>query len=284
MANSLLTSVLFGLVGMFGWGIADFLARDAISKIGDLNTLLWSQLIGFLALFGFAFVSPSYFIIDQADFLIFLITGFLWTFAYLAFYRALGVGKLSVVSPIGSAWGAISACLGFFILGEALPTLGYAGIVFAFFGITLVSVRFSDLKSGVKLDEGVVFAFLAMLGWGILFFLFKFASSSGVAVPMILKGVAVLFLIPVFAYVGRRPRLNKSAILSVLGVGLLDDLAFVSVVYGISKGLVSVVAPISSAFPAVTVSLAFVILRERLELNQWVGLILILLAIISLSI
>ena len=40
----LAAGVLFGLLGLLGWGFADFLAKKLVDKIGGFNALLFQQL------------------------------------------------------------------------------------------------------------------------------------------------------------------------------------------------------------------------------------------------
>ncbi|MFN2571957.1 MAG: hydantoinase B/oxoprolinase family protein, partial [Gemmatimonadales bacterium] len=48
METTLLTAITAGLLGMLGWGCADFFAKKTIDKIGDLPTLFWGQLLGLI--------------------------------------------------------------------------------------------------------------------------------------------------------------------------------------------------------------------------------------------
>jgi uncharacterized membrane protein len=52
----------------------------------------------------------------------------------------------------------------------------------------------------------------------------------------------------------------------------------------VSTGVVSLVAPLSSASPAVTVVLAQVFLKERLIKSHWYAVVLVILGILFLSI
>lgn len=53
--------------------------------------------------------------------------------------------------------------------------------------------------------------------------------------------------------------------------------------YAISKGQTAIVAPIAGSSPAVFVALAFFIFKEKLNKKQWLGIVLALVGIISLS-
>ncbi len=278
--------LLYGLIAMLGWGIADFLARKAIDEIGDINSLFWTQMIGAVLLGVYFLVVPSEFSFPITSFNVGLlaITSFLWAFAYLAFYKAISVGKLAVVSPIGSAWGALGAIIGFFVFGEVLSLFGYLGVSLVVLGVILASTKLSELRGRIKLDSGVVYALIAFGMWGVLFSLLKLVYAGGeVTIPFLLKAITVFLLLIIF-FIRKIPiRWSRRASLYVFGVGLLDTIAFVSMTTGLQKGFVSIVGPVASTFPAVTVCLAYIFLKERLELNQWVGILSIIAGIVMLS-
>jgi drug/metabolite transporter (DMT)-like permease len=67
-------------------------------------------------------------------------------------------------------------------------------------------------------------------------------------------------------------------------VGLMDTAAFVANNAGLHIGPVSVVSVLASLYGAVTVLLAWIFLRERLERSQWLGIVLIFIGIVCVSI
>jgi drug/metabolite transporter (DMT)-like permease len=69
----------------------------------------------------------------------------------------------------------------------------------------------------------------------------------------------------------------------LLGVGILDTAAFIFNNAGLRTGQVSVVSVLASLYGAVTVVLAWIFLRERLERSQWLGIVLIFAGIVLVS-
>ena len=67
-------------------------------------------------------------------------------------------------------------------------------------------------------------------------------------------------------------------------VGFMDTAAFVANNAGLHIGPVSVVSVLASLYGAVTVLLAWLFLRERLERSQWLGIVLIFVGIVCVSI
>lgn len=78
--------------------------------------------------------------------------------------------------------------------------------------------------------------------------------------------------------------INWSSDLRGIGWGLLTGIVGTTATYcffvAVSQGSSSLVLPLTSLYPAVTVILAFVILREPIHLRQALGIILAIIAII----
>jgi drug/metabolite transporter (DMT)-like permease len=68
-----------------------------------------------------------------------------------------------------------------------------------------------------------------------------------------------------------------------LALGLMDTAAFVANNLGLQTGHVGIVTVLSSLFAAVTVLMGYLFLRERLQRNQWFGVLLIFVAIVLVS-
>ena len=71
--------------------------------------------------------------------------------------------------------------------------------------------------------------------------------------------------------------------LALIGAGLCDNLAFVAFNTGLSNTHTSIVTALASLFSAVTVLLAWAILRERLSIGQWAGVSVILIGVLLVS-
>ena len=54
--STTILSILSGIVGMFGWGIYDFLGSVFAKQIGPFKSFFWSQLAGLISVLLLAFV------------------------------------------------------------------------------------------------------------------------------------------------------------------------------------------------------------------------------------
>jgi drug/metabolite transporter (DMT)-like permease len=58
----------------------------------------------------------------------------------------------------------------------------------------------------------------------------------------------------------------------IVPIGILDTMAFLSAAIGFTTDQVSAVSVLASLFSAVTVLLAWIFLREKLQWSQWLGI------------
>lgn len=130
------------------------------------------------------------------------------------------------------------------------------------------------------------YAILCIFWWGLWGFLSKIGSGS--ANPLQMQVLFTLGMLPVAVgmllqmqwKLDRNPGGATYGILSgvVTGLGTLGYYA------ALREQNASVVTPLTGLFPVLTIVLAFIVLRERLNMVQWGGMILALASIVVLSI
>ncbi len=139
-----------------------------------------------------------------------------------------------------------------------------------------------------RLSRGVGWAVLAAVGFGFMFWFLGFhvIPLVGDAVSVWVMRLTALVSLAIFALPTRQSlRLPHGRIWwQLAAVGVMDTAAYVSNNAGLHIGPVSVVSVLASLYGAVTVLLAWIFLRERLERTQWLGIVLIFAGIICVSI
>ena len=283
--------VIAGLLSMFSWGTAIFLAAIASRKLGNVLTLFWMQLFGFLAATLFLLMSfhslPLDLVLKNVPILV--LVAILQVVAYLAFYKGLEKAQVSLVSPIGAAWGLITALLGVLFLKENLGAVQILALGLIILGIILLSVNITDLLrlKKVNLLDGVKEGVIAMLGWGVSLFLLIFATKDlGWFLPAIVfRFFVLLLLVGYMLFTGKLTSVKSTKIpLSLLIlIGVFDIGGFFSYSLGVSGSQASIVAPIGSAFTLVTVILAKVFLKEKWDLGKAAGILMIVGGLVLIS-
>ncbi len=284
---SLSAGILAGIAAALCWGAADFFAKiivDKLGKGGDLKALFWTRVAGLIPLvLLFAIMQPA---LPSGVFPALVLLGAIDFIAYYSFFRGVSKGEVSIVCPISSAWGAVAVLISFAFIGETLDALRVFGIAAAVVGVMLTSTDLSRLRRGARLSNGATEALLAMLGWGIIWALIG-AWGKGIGWLAIIFGMRIVTSALIGGYAGARKVRISSGIgavaLLILAGGMLDAIGYLFASWGMGGELVSIVAPISATYPAVTVLLAAYLLREKLALNQLIGVLAILAGVAALA-
>ena len=274
-----LISVLAGLGGMFGWGISDFFANISSDKIGHSKTVFWSQLAGMLFLGLLMFFVASNFSLTPSLVLLFVIASLCYTIGYMYFYKAFEIGNVSVVSAAINLNVVVAMTLAFIFKGQKLIGYQPLAVFLILFGVTLVSLNIKDLiNRKVSLVAGIKEVIIASLVFGAFWNLSESLSEQTGWLPASfwVKVIALallmfwsLFKKESIAY--EKKRLNFLPTVAL--VGILEAGAVASVNVGLSIGDLVLVSPISSALSVVTISMAVIFLKEKINKIQVIGIV-----------
>ena len=196
-------------------------------------------------------------------------------------YRALSIGRAAVVAPTSAVLGAVlPVAFGLLTNGAPSPTR-LAGFTVALLGIWLVSGSMSN-KQALS-DRGFLLACLAGLGFGGFFVLIAQVERGFIFTPLILARIVQLAVALLAIRTTRLPfpsfRANPIALLA----GALDVGGNIFYVLAQQFVRLDVAAVLASFYPASTVVLASVLLKEKVSRSQGLGLVLCLLAIVLIT-
>jgi drug/metabolite transporter (DMT)-like permease len=199
------------------------------------------------------------------------------TGAYLAFYKALQLGPIAIVSPIASANGAVVVVLAVILLGDALSRTQALGAVVVLCCVVLAAVDVGErLPAGPADGDGVRLAVLATVMFGgYLFALVALAEPLGWLLPILLTRMTGLPLLAAIA-ARRRERpwrlLGPGAIALACVVGWLESAGFLLFNRGAEIGQAALTSAAAATYPLVPVACGLLILHERLRIYQAVGI------------
>ncbi|NUM47744.1 MAG: DMT family transporter [Anaerolineales bacterium] len=279
MPNSFL-GLFFALTSAFVWGSGDFSGGFATRKSNPYHVLALSTFsgIGLLVvcalIWGEAF--PAWKSVGWA-----ILAGAWGMVGLAALYRALSKDDAARVAPVSAVIGA-ALPVGFSALTLGLPApLKLVGFALAFVGIWLVSQ--GETKAHPFSRPGFLLACLAGVGFGGYFILIAQVEAGKVFTPLVIARTTA-FLISmgiVRFYRLPFPKLNSSPI--GLLAGVLDAGGNIFYLLAQQYARLDVVVVLASLFPATTVLLSAVLLKEKVSRGQWVGVAVCLLAIVLIS-
>lgn len=275
-------AALLALLSSVLWGGSDFLGGTVSRRLAAPVVVGASQLVGLLAVTAVTaglgeLGGPSGYLPWAVG------AGLAGLVGLVAFYSALAIGTMGVVSPI-AALGVVVPVLVGLLRGERPGTVQVFGIVLAVVGVVLASGPELSGRAGAR---PLLLAVLAAFAFGLaLLFIAEGGRTSTLMTLVAMRATSVAVMVVALGAVARRTSLGLRAgdvpVITVMGVGDVGaNLAF-----GVAstKGLVSVVAVLGSLYPVVTVLLARVVLAERLARVQNVGVAVALAGVVLIAV
>jgi drug/metabolite transporter (DMT)-like permease len=262
-------AIALGLAASLSWGVADFIGGIQSRRMPVVAVVLGSQLAGLVLVAAVVAVrgEPP----PGGDFALYAALSSLAGIVGLtAFYRALSIGSMGVVAPLSSCAAAIPLVVGV-ATGDRPSSLQGVGVAIAIVGVLLAS-REATEHGGAAVAKGAGLALVSAVGFGCFFLAIDKASDGDVLWAVAVNRTLSVFLLGAALLISR-PQLGlKPKDMRTLAiVGVLDILANGFFALAATKGLVSVVAVLASLYPVVTVVLARLILKERLQAIQRIG-------------
>ncbi|MEK7577275.1 MAG: DMT family transporter [Patescibacteria group bacterium] len=281
-----MNAIFFALISYVGWGSGDIFGAIAARKIGGYKTTFWIMLAAAILfspltiIYWNSLISTPLSIIILATFI-----GFFYQSGNFAVNEALRRTDASIALTVMGSFGAFIVLFSTVFLRESLPLFHAGIIILIFIGVFLCTYQ---PKSSIKtLDmKGVWFALYAAISFGIFFTAVKvFSSTLSWFWPIYLSFLWIPFIYLYLRKIHIKPALSdiKSAFIPLLFNLLLLRGADFTFNIGLQLGLASVVAPIASASPTLSVILAFIIFHEKPTRRQLFGIALALIGIVLLG-
>jgi len=282
--------VIFGLLAAAGWGSADYLAALAGRRMGSVATVVVGQVLSaaFITVVLLATGDP----IERLGPILWLVVlnGICTAIAYATHYRALELGPVAVVSPIGAAFAVPAILLAVVVLHERPTAPQIAGMVVTIAGVVLVSTDLRALRAGFRdRPAGLPWAIVSALGFGFAAFLLGFvARRAGWVVGLWGSRMAqVACYVPLVlvrrADVARIATAGRTAVGLALAAGAADIVGVSTYSYGAEHGALTLVLAASAVFPLIAVMLSYRYLHERLVPNQYGGIALVVAGLLLLA-
>jgi drug/metabolite transporter (DMT)-like permease len=270
-------SVFYGLVSAACWGAGDFSGGMATKRTGVFSVVIASQAVGALLLTLLAILFAEQ--VPPIENLLWGgVGGLAGALGLMALYRALATRQMSVAAPVAAVVSAlIPVIFGIFI--EGLPRFAQLiGFILAF-----ISVWFVSQGVGINL-QSLRLPILAGVGFGVFLILLHQAGDSAILWPLVSARLASLMMLILVATLTRQKRVPKIHLLPLIALaGVLDAGGNAFYVLAGQAGRLDVASVLSSLYPASTVLLAWLVLKERIVFQQRIGIGIALAAIVLIA-
>jgi drug/metabolite transporter (DMT)-like permease len=272
--------IIFALTASSSWGAGDFCGGLASRKINPFQVLLLTTASSLLLMVLFSFLRKES-LPEVDDLIIAIIAGISGALGLAALYSGLSLGNSALVAPVAGVIGAIVPTLvGIFI--EGLPgILVLAGFALSMAGIWLVA-RTNQGHDHIT-RKGLGFAGLAGIGFGGFLALIAQLEGDQIFTPLVFSKLASLVLAILLVRMRNlrfiRPAESPIAIWS----GFLDAGGNVFYLFATQHIRLDIAALLSSLYPAATVLLSNLLLKEKLSMQQWAGVSICITAIMLIT-
>jgi drug/metabolite transporter (DMT)-like permease len=262
-------AVALALGSAFAWGCADFLGGLLSRRVAVMAVTVWSQGAGFLALTIWA--AGDGFHLNARAFGLGVLAGVGGGIGLAAFYKALAVGTMSIVSPI-AACGAVLPFGIALATGERPSSLSVVGAVVALVGAVLASAEEHGSKDPGR-RRGALLALVAAVALGLFIYFLGLAGDQGETASALLGARVGSLSVLLFAVAVTRAslRVSRRSAGAAAAIGLIDTAANAMFVLASARGYLSIVSVLGSLYPVVTVLAAHVFLAERISWPQRAG-------------
>jgi drug/metabolite transporter (DMT)-like permease len=285
--NSPTAAASLGLMSAATWGGSDFVGGIGARRASAMLVVASGHFISLIVLLALCLTIRIP--LPGSHYLLFAtLGGFEGALALAIFYRALAMGAMGLTAALTGLLTALVPVL-FSLVREGLPApLTIAGLAFGLVAIWLITHAPGKDASGARAAstpaKALLLGALAGCGFGTQLILFKFASPGGMMWVMTsarAAGVAAMLLVLV---VMPPTRPWRGFWLTGIAAGMLDTIGNLFYLQATRFGRLDVAALICSLYPAGTILLAALVLREWPTRRQLAGIALALGAVMLLSV
>ena len=191
---------------------------------------------------------------------------------WIMYFRSIIAGPITIVGTLSAAYPAITILLAHWFLGETLSPLQYVAVTLVIAGCIGLAYQPADAANKTTGRAWIALAFLALMCWGTAQTIVKYNYSLGAtdANMALYSGIGALLTLGTYGWwkgrAGTHSLREWTRAFLPMGMMAAGDLG---VLVASRYGKISIVTPLTGAYPLVTLAFAALVLRERITLLQW---------------
>ena len=265
------------------YGIGQGLVKKWISEVPPARFCLYFVVAKAIVNLGFFFSQehPDPFAAEGRAFLLsgilaYILDGTGW----ILYFKSIVEGPITIVGTLSAAYPALTVLFAKIFLSEALTPVQYFGVSLVIFGC--IGLSYAPPESGVKIKskKWVIYAGAALCLWAAAQTIVKHSYSLPNASEVnlaLFNTVGGALTLGVYGFLfGRQGSHSKGEwFRSFLPMGMMAG-GDLGVIIASKYGPISIVTPLTGAYPVVTLGFAALVLKEKISKLQWLCILLIL--------
>ena len=281
-------SIIYGIASAATWGAADFIGGLASKRTSPYRILFLGELSGVIPFIVFAIVTDET-VPPFADMLWAALASLLGLGGLVLLYRALADGQMTIAAPVSAVFAALIPVLFSFFTEGLPPTTTQIGFALAFIAVWLISqTGETDWRlslQGIRSLRDLRLPLISGLFFGLYFVTIHKATLNAFFWPLVSARGAGFIAIGLFALMTRRPAMPPRAL---WGYGIVNGIIDIGgnafYVLAARTGRLDVAAVLGALYPASTVLLAWIFLKEKISWVQMFGILLAFAAIVLFTV
>jgi drug/metabolite transporter (DMT)-like permease len=265
-----LITLSLSLAACLGWGVADFLGGLKSRQLTVFSVMMVSSIFGLGVVLGIVLirgVAPP----DNPALLLAVVGGISGLVAMFCLYRGLSIGSMAIVAPI-SATGVILPVIVGLAAGDSPTLMQKLGMAAAVAGAVLASREKNTPGRNNRLSAGVGLASGSAIAAGVFLVVMDRASDADPYWAALLMRFSYFMFLTIICLLKKASvRMKKAHLPAIMVLGVFDSLAGFAYALATTRGMLGMVAVVGGLYPAVTVLLSIIILRERPRTAQFIG-------------
>ncbi|MGI9117363.1 MAG: EamA family transporter [Gaiellales bacterium] len=277
--------LVLGICSALIWGVAGVTAGLGSRMVGPFRMITWGLVLGMALAVPLAVLSgaPGHIDLRVAIWIVVVAAGML---SGMVFVNAgMRRGSISVVAPISALYGGFSALLSI-VLGEPVTALAIASLIIAVLGGVLAASGQTAAPGAQYSNQRAAagFAALAAVVWGIqLYAGGQIEVELGPSwLVLIARSLGLIVLVAVLLPRGAL-RVPRKVLPYALVTGCGEVAGFTLYLHASNYGIAEA-SVLTGQYGTVAALIGLVVLKERLRGIQYVGLAMIVIAVVGLSI
>ena len=273
--------IVLALGSAVAYGVSDFTGGVLAKRTHVFNVILLSQLVSCVILvlaLPFWDGSFSWEALQWGT-----VAGVAGMAGAALLYRGLAIGRMGVVAPITAVLAAVIPLSFGLAVGEQPGWLSLIGVGIGLAAVVLISSSSEPEEATGGTDDeplpssggrGLAEALGAGAGFGLFFILLERAPDSSGIWPLAGTRISMIVAVALLAALTHAPfRASTGMVPSLIWLGFVNLAADLLYLLATRAGLLSLVAVITSLYPAATVALARGLLGERMVKQQLLGMV-----------
>ena len=276
-------TILYGISAALAWGASDFTGGVISRRLSPVRATLFMEAFSLFPVLLAAILIPQP-LLNWSDWIWCAAGGAIGSLGLLLLFRAFAAGQMSVAAPVSAL---MAACLPVLVgsFREGLPSLATAfGFILALVAIWLVSRSDAHQKPAHLHLQDLFLPLVSGIGFGCYFIFMNQGSQESLIWPMVASRLGGTLVLLMVILQQREPLIPPRPVWGIVSLNALLDSggSFFYILAG-RFGRMDVAAVLGSLYSGVTVLLAWLILREKINRVQLVGVLCAMLAIVLMT-